>query len=167
MSHMRSVDGIRFPIEQRLWARSLVSIPDACWPYLGYCGSGGYGWIKMNRKLKPAHRVAWILVNGPVPDDMLVCHRCDNPPCVNPGHLFLGTNNENMADMVGKSRQAHGEGHGRARLSAAQVLSIRARHTDGESLGRLAREFGVAVSTIQAVTSGRRWKHLRPAEATP
>lgn len=95
-------------LEEAFWPR-VNKIDRGCWEWMGSRGRRGYGQLQyMNRMLR-AHRVAWELVIGPIPEGMLVCHRCDNPPCVNPFHLFLGTHADNAADMTAKGRGNHPE----------------------------------------------------------
>lgn len=121
-------------------------------------GRGGYGVISINKKRTTAHRAAWVIANGPIPPGMIVCHRCDNRACVDPDHLFLGTPRDNTRDMLGKRREARGEGHGIARLNDDAVREIRANPE--ASLGSLAARFGVSKSTIHAVRHGLRWTHV-------
>jgi hypothetical protein len=99
------------------------------------------------------------LVHGPIPDGLFVCHKCDTPACVNAEtHLFLGTHQENMADMVAKGRQARGERGGQAKLEAEQVLAIRERYAAGEtSKPSLGREYGVHSTTIGKIVRGESW----------
>jgi hypothetical protein len=111
----------------------------------------------MDGKAVYAHRAAWEMVNGSI-GDLYVLHRCDNRKCVNPEHLFLGTFDENMADMVRKDRQALGTRNGHAKLTDDQVRGIRA------ATGRqkaIAAEFGVTQSLISMIRSGRIWQHIR------
>src|SRR4051794_31357857 len=100
--------------------------PDACWPWTGYCNSRGYGEAMIERRHVRVHRVAWEAEHGPIPDDMLLCHRCDNPPCCNPAHHFIGTSADNNADMKakGRARGVRGTANAGAKLTADQVRSI-------------------------------------------
>ncbi len=92
----------------RFWTKYAESGIEDCWEWLAGRNRRGYGKFKMRRKTRPAHRVAYEMHIGPIPDGILVCHRCDNPGCVNPAHLFLGTAQDNMSDKVAKNRQSKG-----------------------------------------------------------
>ena len=114
-----------------------------------------------------AHRLAWALVNGPIPDGLFVCHHCDNPPCCNPAHLFLGTQRVNLADMKAKGRSATGDRNGSrthpesygvpgtAKLTWADVAAIRAAPHD---IAGLAERYGVCPETIYRVRAGTTWR---------
>ena len=93
------------PTHERLWPRVIV-MPSGCWEWQGYRNACGYGVMRHNRKSALVHRAAWEVEFGPVPAGLVVCHHCDNPPCANPGHLFLGTVRENALDMTAKGRSA-------------------------------------------------------------
>ena len=96
------------PVSERFWAR-IVEQPNGCREWTGGASSAGYGQLWFEGKLVYAHRLAWILVNGPIPEGLFVCHKCDNPPCCNvEGHLFLGTATDNMRDMIAKGRGRYG-----------------------------------------------------------
>ena len=136
----------------------------------------GYGRTTLNGRKAKAHRVVWQEANGPIPQGMEVCHTCDNPPCVNLDHLWLGTHAENMADMAakGRSRAPHGDDHwlrlrpgamrgtrnGRAKLADADITAIRARLVAGETKASLARAFGVSESAVRFVANGGTWSHI-------
>lgn len=134
---------------------------EGCWIWKGYKRPGGYGeayfGTKPNRERVLAHRLAWAVEFGD-PGEMIVCHHCDNPSCVNPRHLFLGTIQDNMDDRNVKGRQARGERNGPAKLTEAQVLEIRA---DPRGCRRLAKAYGVHMGTIMSVKRRKTWKHLK------
>ena len=147
------------PIVERFWAK--VNKTEACWVWTGQTDSDGYGRIKTSnrpRKRIRAHGFSWELHVGPIPNGLDVCHRCDNPPCVRPDHLFLGTTADNQADKVAKGRQARGERHASAKLTTAHVLAIRADRTTRQR--DLASQYGVSIQLIAAIRARRVWKHL-------
>lgn len=108
-----------------------------------------------------AHRLAWAIQFGNVPDGKDVLHSCDNPPCVNWQHLFLGTQMDNMKDMKGKGRQAKGEGTGMAKLTAENVSKIRGLQGFEMTQQQIADVYGVSRGTIGMVLSGQAWQHLK------
>jgi len=157
----------------RFWAKVDTSAGmDGCWLWTGaLTEAGGYGrFDAVKGQSGRAHRFAYELLVGPIPDGLLVCHHCDNPPCVNPSHLFIGTAKDNVADMVRKDRvwrggvpadrQPRGERHYMARLTEAQVRELRARAGAGEVQAALAREYGVADETVSAIMHRRTWAHV-------
>lgn len=148
------------PVAPRFW-RKAGRTESGCWPWTGGGNGTGYGMFWLDGRRQVASRVAWALTYGPIPDGLCVCHRCDNPLCVNPDHLFLGTKAENNADKEQKGRGVNlrGSKHGRALLTEEQVLSIRQRRTEGEQLAALAREFKVTKSTIFSAIN-RNWRHV-------
>jgi hypothetical protein len=144
-----------------------------CIVWTGGCKAFGYGefspWNSRKRGLgkQSAHRVAWIAANGPIPDGMYVLHRCDNPPCINPEHLFLGTPQQNTDDMHGKGRwkeprRRSGARHPRpmAKITEDDVRKIRQRFAAGEAQATIARDFGVDYSNISRIVRGRTWQHV-------
>lgn len=139
---------------------------DACWPWLRAIDGAGYGAVRINYKLYKAHRLSWILTHGELPDGMHVCHHCDNPPCANPAHLFLGTPLDNMRDREQKGRHnpARGERNSKARLTELQVRAIFAARQSGERARDIAKRFGVAKSTVEVIYAGTSWSHLRLKE---
>jgi len=128
--------------------------------------TGGYGRVRRGKRTHYAHRVAYELLVGPIPEGVCVLHRCDTPPCVNPAHLFLGTIADNNQDMVQKGRgiAKSGEQHCRARLTEDDVLAIRARAAAGETQRPLAREYGVDQATISNIVTRKSWKHVQDSE---
>lgn len=153
-------------LAERFWPKVDVRGPDECWPWTAATFPKGYGKIGRGGRAAgviEAHRASWLLAHGPIPDGLCVLHSCDNPPCVNPAHLFLGTLAENVADMMAKGRHrngvSRGEANGRAKLTAGQVDEIRGRaRGGGESRAALARIFGVSWPTIDRIVRGTRWR---------
>jgi len=138
--------------------------PEGCWPWKGGLnGYKGYGMFNYYGRPRLASRVSWMLFKGDIPDGLFVCHACDNPKCVNPDHLFLGSQKDNMDDMVAKGRSNNaakslpGVLHGGVKLTDADVLEIRSA---SQSFRFLARRYGVSTRTIGDVKSRRSWKHV-------
>ncbi len=134
--------------------------PAGCWPWLAGLASKGYG--RYGRQ--HAHRVAWILTHGPLPEDVYVCHNCpggDNKVCVNPAHMFLGSCLDNMRDLARKGGHAHGERHGMTRLTEADVREIRGRYAAGAVRQQeLAALFGIGQAAISSIVRRQSWKHV-------
>lgn len=150
--------------DARFWAQVDVRAPDECWEWQGGKIDSGYGRLRYGSypgKIL-AHRLAWKIHFGILPDDLCVCHRCDNPPCCNPMHLFLGTRCDNNRDRSAKGRTAEhrGSANPKARLSDDQVREIMGRWLDGETQVALGREFGVSQTTISRISVGKGWAHL-------
>lgn len=144
---------------------SKVEKTDGCWLWRGTLSTGGYGRTRVGGKKQLAHRVAYSLAVGAIPEGAVVCHACDVPACVNPAHLWVGTHAENIADRDAKKRFAKGEGHGSHKLTDVEVLEIRARHTAGATFCGMARDYGVSRVSIRAVVMGVYWRHLLPSAA--
>lgn len=137
---------------------------DACWLWVGAKNSGGYGKLRILSRFIDAHRVSWECAHGPIPVGQHILHTCDNPPCVNPRHLKLGDHKANIADMMAKGRQVHGEKNGRAKLTAQQVLALRRLRADhGFSRRILAQRFNIHVRSVDRILAGRRWTRLLEA----
>jgi hypothetical protein len=151
--------------------------PDACWTWTLGRDKDGYGLTKVNRKTTRAHRVAWALANGPIPDGLWVLHECDNPPCCNPRHLWLGTVVDNGADKAAKGRTVApcGERHGSrthpervlrgssqpcSKLTEADIPLIRAALARGESRSVIGSRFGVSRGAIGSIAIGKNWRHV-------
>lgn len=170
-------------IEERFWAKVKKASGDGCWTWTAGKFTEGYGAFKAGGKLLHAHRVSWAFVHGSILPGLFVCHHCDNPPCVRPDHLFLGTNSDNQLDAVLKGRGSTGRpwafprgdkhwtrrdpvraginarrnGRATAKLSAADAEEIRRLRVAGLSLKEIGGRFGVAFQTVSKVVRGERW----------
>ena len=145
---------------KRFWNR--VNVPSnkkLCWNWKASTRGIGYGQVSFKNKKLYTHRVVWELSYGAIPDGLFVLHKCDNPLCVNPNHLFLGTNQDNMTDKVKKGRQSHGESSKLSKLSSVQIDDIRKRYRRGKiSQQSLADEMGVSQSLISLILNRKLWK---------
>ena len=143
------------------WSR--VDKSGECWIWTGCRLKGGYGQLGhpdgSGRQVR-AHRLAWELSHGPIPAGLLVCHTCDNPPCVRPDHLFLGTTSDNVHDARAKGRAAIGERHGRAVLTEEDVRQARTLAGTGLSSAEVASRYGVSVTTMRYALMGKTWRHV-------
>jgi hypothetical protein len=142
--------------QRRFWAKVKTAGGDDCWLWQAAKVFGGYGRIRAGSSesgLLRAHRVAYEFVNGPIPAGLFVLHRCDNPACVNPAHLFLGTKDDNSKDMIRKRRQRNGT----TKLTQDQVEEIRQRYALGEKVVRLGKAFGVSHGEISYIIHRKRW----------
>ena len=149
-------------LADRFWMK--VSKTDSCWLWTGCVTDQGYGIITHRQIDYIASRMAWELTNGPIPDGLFVCHDCpggDNPRCVNPAHLFLGTPADNTADAVAKGRMAKGERCGQAKLTDATVVEIRGLYAaGGETFRSLASRFKVGYTAVRSAIHRLTWKHI-------
>lgn len=163
--------------EQRFWQKVDVRGEEECWEWRGARSGNRYGNFTIGQRQMGAHRYAWELANGPVPDGLFVLHACDNPPCVNPKHLFTGTQLHNRTDCKTKGRTAAGDHSPRrlhpgsyrpalgeqnhSKLREGQVLEIRRRYAaGGVSQSQLAREYGVNQAVICRIIARKMWKHI-------
>jgi hypothetical protein len=149
-------------LAERFWSKvDHSSGPDACWPWTGCCSEKGYGQIGAGgsaRTALRAHRVAWELAAGePVPDGLCVLHNCDNPPCVNPDHLWLGTNDDNVRDRNEKGRRARGESLSHTKLNPEAVKVIRFMRGRASCL-LLGRLHAVHHTSISGIWLEKTWR---------
>ena len=171
----------RKTIKER-WREKFLRPEEGCWEWIAAIGNHGYGVFTISTKVHiTAHRYAWEISNGKIPDGMHVCHKCDNRKCVRPSHLFLGTNVDNITDSVKKGRRKgiarpkwgpdhpqrinpdlvlRGSAHGMAKFNEDTVRLIRLRYACGESGNSLAREYGVPGVTIMRIVKRVSWKHV-------
>jgi hypothetical protein len=150
---------------ERFLAKVCPEPGSGCWLWRGMVVGSGYGMVRFERKMYPAHRLAWKLFRGEIAPGLAVCHKCDVRTCVNPEHLFLGTHAENMKDMKKKGRSPHGDEHSRSKLTAKNVSRIKAMLAEGHMrVSEIARAFGVTHATIDCIGKGKTWRHVK---ATP
>jgi hypothetical protein len=148
-------------VEERFWSK--VKKTADCWVWTAATNDNGYGFFGMGGRSGRMHlapRVAWLLTFGEIPAEAEVRHRCDNPPCVNPSHLVLGTHAENMADMTSRKRQAVGVRFPHAKLTDEAVVEMRQLRSIGMTQAALGKRFGVSPGIVSDVLRGKRWKHV-------
>lgn len=146
---------------ERFWKKVDRRGPDECWPWIAGLHRSGYGWFRDERgRAIYAQRWAFASEFGPIPQGGHILHRCDNPPCVNPAHLYLGTHADNMRDLAERGNiSMKGEHNPRARLTEVDIAEARRLYAEGgTSYASLARRFGVAKATIGHALSGRTWQ---------
>ncbi len=163
-------------LEERFWEKVDKCGSDDCWLWRGSKQTRGYGMFVVGGRRRLAHRVAYQLCVGLIPTGLFVCHHCDNPSCVNPAHLFVGTQADNIHDAVAKGRMAKGSRHGshthpermargerngNVKLTEAQVREIRTAYAQGGVTQQgLAERYGIGQTAISNLLSFRTWKHL-------
>ncbi len=147
-------------LSQRFWSKVDIRSEDECWLWQGCLSKAGYGQIRFGGKLYYAHRVAYSMTYGEIPDRMEILHTCDFPRCCNPNHLQLGTHDDNMKDMAQKGRGARGSRNGHAQLTADDVRRIRLLAELGRTKRLIANEFGVNRRQISRIIHKERWGWL-------
>lgn len=159
----------------RFWSKVKIISEGECWEWLGGKTPEGYGRFWLKGKLVGANRIAWFLKNGPIPDGMLVCHDCDNPPCCNAKHFFLGSHKKNTQDAVRKGRMASGNRNGsitcpenlirgealpQSKITNLGVLDIRKRYLEGETQKSIAERIGVSQQQVSNIINKNQWTHV-------
>lgn len=134
-------------------------MPNGCWEWQGSF-SKDYGQMKAAGKMRKAHRIAYELHVGDISDGMCVCHTCDNPHCVNPAHLFVGTNADNLADRDSKGRQIRGESSHLSKLEESDVREIRELRKGGLGIKEIAEMYNIKHPNVSAICLRRTWKHI-------
>ena len=161
------------PLIQNFWDKVIKT--DKCWKWKGKPGHHGYGRIRCLDKDYAAHRLSWEIHYGSIPEGFCVCHKCDNPPCTNPKHLFLGTHTDNQHDCYLKKRRAYsekngkytrpdrtpvGEKHGRAKLKESDIKKIRSLKNK-ISQTAIAHIFNTPQTNISLILNNKAWKHIQ------
>lgn len=155
------------PLADRFFEKTMPVTESGCLLWTGALNGRGYGQIMVNHKPRKAHHIAWILEHGDIPNGKYVLHKCDVRSCVRPEHLFLGTQKENLEDMRNKNRgnppprnDNRGENHGMSKLTANDVIGIRAELASGKTQSEIANAFHISRTVISQINSGKRWKHI-------
>lgn len=149
------------PMIPRFMAKISPEPMSGCWLWAGHCGRAGYGRFGFHRdkhKVIDAHRAAWMLFRGEIPDGLRVCHVCDVKSCVNPNHLFLGTAMDNVRDMIAKGRGAFLDKHPMSKLSWADVREIRLLRQGNVLQQTIADRFGITQSVVSNIVHGHTWR---------
>lgn len=150
-------------IKKRFFRKVEIIPFHSCWEWTACLDMSGYGQMNIGaKKSERAHRISWIIHNGKIPDLLCVLHKCDNRSCVNPDHLFLGTRQDNNADMMAKGRKVTVKGakHRLAKLIDSQVVEIRKKRAQGAKLTDLSETYGVSVSVISKICLKKTWAHI-------
>jgi len=151
-------------LASEFWNRIKIVAPTECWIWRGKYSTkpGSYGKVVVDGRIKRAHRMAWELTNGHIPNGLYVLHKCDNPPCCNPSHLFLGTDGDNLRDCYNKGRRKPlaGKLNPMATLTESDVIEIRKRYSEGAKSIVLASDFGVSVNCIYRIFRGFSWRKI-------
>lgn len=151
----------RVALVAKFMDRFAVNEQSGCWEWTGSKYPKGYGQFwSGTRGRSGSHRFAYTVFNGPIPDGLHVCHKCDNPSCVNPDHLFVGTHGENMADMTAKKRHQFGSRSRNAKFTEDDVKEIRRAYQAGTTQPELAAKFGVSDVTISKIVLAATWRHV-------
>lgn len=167
-SHKQNLKDRKLPARVRFWKRVNKNGPthptlDRCWDWVGYSRKDGYGILGVGGNLVKVHKYSWELANGEIPSGLSVLHQCDRPCCVNPNHLYLGTQQDNIRDMSERDRIPLGEDKWSAKLTVEIVLEIRKVYKPfcrRNGTHALARRFGVSGATVQAIIKRKKWKHV-------
>lgn len=150
-------------IQVRFWKHVSRGPTAECWEWRGYRNAKGYGVMAGdNEKNIKAHRASWIIAHGDIQNGLCVLHKCDNPACVNPAHLFLGTLADNDRDCRRKGRNTRGEINPKAKLNPKIVHEIRSDENSHTTTAALAQRYGISASVVSRVRRKLAWKHISP-----
>lgn len=150
--------------QKRFWSKVNIGDPDKCWNWTASGRGQGYGAIKIDGIVYDAHRIAYIITYGDIPDGMWVLHKCNNRACCNPNHLYAGTRSDNTKDSFNdgtlsliNAKKAHGEAHGQSKLKLQQVNEIRELIKSGRTIRSVANQYGISHSQVFRIKAGREW----------
>jgi Autographiviridae endonuclease len=146
-------------VNERLEENCVPVTETGCWLWIGSVSHGGYGQLSVNGKKRKVHRLSYEISVGKIPKGMLVCHKCDVPCCINPEHLFVGTQQDNMDDMITKGRDRHQKGilQANSKLTEEEVNEIRLSRN---SYRALAAEYNISRASIYYIKNGLSWRHI-------
>lgn len=157
--------------EEEFWSRIHPDLNSGCWLWAGGTHPGGYGTVKLGGRWWKAHRLAWSLLGGSLPAGLHACHKCDTPACVNPAHIFLGTDADNAADKTRKGRGGYGVTRGeknpRTQATDEKVVTIRALSDSGMSAPRIAAQLSLPVYVVRTIARRQGWRHVPEADGGP
>lgn len=159
-SEQEKLDRIKIRFEEKVIKK------DGCWEWKGFFDKDGYPLLSSGAngkgfKERRAHRISWLIKYGEIPNDKLVCHKCDNPSCTNPEHLFLGSILENNRDKVSKGRGNNGSKHGNSKLTEDQVKEMRLKFRDGVMIKTIMEEYSICRQSAHLIKYCKTWKHVR------
>ncbi len=147
-------------LEQRFWSKVDKKGEDDCWNWTAGKDEDGYGMFSKVNKTRKAHKVSYEIHKSIIPEGLCVLHTCDNPSCVNPKHLFLGSTQDNTHDRAIKNRSATGEKNGAAKLNKEDVIKIREQHKSGIKVKKLSNDFNVHFSTVYRIINNDKWRNI-------
>ena len=145
----------------RFWAKVRRIADDECWEWIGDVTNEGYGKFKVKKQSHSSHRMAWLICRGQIASEMCVLHKCDNRLCVNPSHLFLGTNRQNTQDMMSKGRSRWAaKGTSPVKLTEEQVRELRSDRGRGMSMSQIAAKYGISGKHARRIVNFQQWKSV-------
>lgn len=145
----------------RFWSKVDIQSKNKCWNWKAARVHDGYGRFGLQYRIVRAHRVSYQIAYGNFDERLCVLHKCDNPACVNPNHLFLGTNQDNMNDQKSKSRNPFGERNPRHKLTESQVIEIRKLYTKGLTQSEIGRMFNISQNQVSEIILRNHWKNVQ------
>lgn len=148
-------------LKERFYSKFIVNSENGCWEWAANRFPKGYGCFKLNGKSNAAHRISYKIHVGEIKERMVICHKCDNPCCVNPNHLFMGTQKENLQDRNLKGRSIKGHKNGRCILTEKDIPIIKSLLKEKIDQRDIAKKFGVAQTTISSIKLNKSWSHLK------